>query len=349
MAAAMFFAVGVILHELLTGQRLFTGASEAEILARLLAQPIPRPSELCPGISAELDEIVMSMLARERNERLASARIAAECLLESKSANPRAALELRDILLVRFPELAPQSADVSGPARAAQARHSSHKTPRLDKTPLLGATQTAGPERAIAVAGPSSTKPSKLILFVVALLLVAGAGTGIYLESRNNQSEVATQAANVVEKTRAEAKSETEKTKNQAANVAEKTKTETESETEEPKTDRPKPEKTKNQAANVAEETKTKEPKTDRPKPEKRKTKTSTSSKRKRPATIVVGAEPWAAVYLDGRRVGVTPQTIQTFEGSHKVVLVNDDLGKRKTYLIKLKPGARKNVSVTWP
>ncbi|HEU5055155.1 MAG TPA: serine/threonine-protein kinase, partial [Kofleriaceae bacterium] len=86
------FAVGVVLHELLTGERLFRGSTEPEVLARVLTQPIPRPGELRPGVPPAIDDAVMAMLERDRERRFAGAHPALEALLATASA--RGGLEL---------------------------------------------------------------------------------------------------------------------------------------------------------------------------------------------------------------------------------------------------------------
>src|SRR5690606_29444451 len=75
------FAVGIVLHELLTGQRLFIGPSEAATLSKLLTQPIPVPSALNDQVPADLDAVVLRLLARDRQERYSRARDALDDLL----------------------------------------------------------------------------------------------------------------------------------------------------------------------------------------------------------------------------------------------------------------------------
>jgi serine/threonine-protein kinase len=69
------FAIGVVLHELLTGRRLFARDTEMEVLKAILQDPIPSPSEVAPdaNIPAELDRACMRALARDPGERFPSA------------------------------------------------------------------------------------------------------------------------------------------------------------------------------------------------------------------------------------------------------------------------------------
>ena len=70
------FAAGAMLHELLTGKRLFARESEAQVLKAVLHDPIPLPSQIADDdvlIPEALDEICLRALARERERRYASA------------------------------------------------------------------------------------------------------------------------------------------------------------------------------------------------------------------------------------------------------------------------------------
>lgn len=77
---ADLFAVGITLHELLTGVQLFpAGVSEKELLA-VFEQPIRAPSKVRPEVPAALDAIVLGLLERDVARRTATAGRAAEAL-----------------------------------------------------------------------------------------------------------------------------------------------------------------------------------------------------------------------------------------------------------------------------
>jgi hypothetical protein len=59
---------------MLAGERLFAGASEVDVIAKLLKREIKAPGEHAPGIPKALDEIVMRGLSADVNERFATAR-----------------------------------------------------------------------------------------------------------------------------------------------------------------------------------------------------------------------------------------------------------------------------------
>jgi serine/threonine-protein kinase len=65
------FALGVVLHELLTGERLFAGRSELSTLERVRSADVPPPSARRPGVPPGLDAVVLRALAREPEDRYA--------------------------------------------------------------------------------------------------------------------------------------------------------------------------------------------------------------------------------------------------------------------------------------
>jgi serine/threonine-protein kinase len=68
------FALGVVLWELTTGQRLFRMESDLDTLAKVQECAVPRPSTLVRGYPIDLEKIVMKALAKNRGERFKTAR-----------------------------------------------------------------------------------------------------------------------------------------------------------------------------------------------------------------------------------------------------------------------------------
>lgn len=66
---ADLWATGVVIYELLTGQRLFDGADDIETVELVREQPIAPASALNHEVSKELDEIVRKCLQREPAKR----------------------------------------------------------------------------------------------------------------------------------------------------------------------------------------------------------------------------------------------------------------------------------------
>ena len=74
------FAAGIVLWEMLTGQRLFRADSEALTIRNVLEKTIPAPSEFAPRIPPELDAVVLRALSRDRKGRFSTARDMATAL-----------------------------------------------------------------------------------------------------------------------------------------------------------------------------------------------------------------------------------------------------------------------------
>jgi serine/threonine-protein kinase len=70
---ADLFGLGIVAHELLTARRLFQGTTEFETLANVRHMQVPPPSRHAPGISTQLDAIVLKALERDPEQRWQSA------------------------------------------------------------------------------------------------------------------------------------------------------------------------------------------------------------------------------------------------------------------------------------
>jgi serine/threonine protein kinase len=68
------FALGVVLWELTTGQRLFRMDSDLDTLAKVQECNIPRPTTIVRGYPIDLEKIVMKALSKNRGERFKTAR-----------------------------------------------------------------------------------------------------------------------------------------------------------------------------------------------------------------------------------------------------------------------------------
>jgi hypothetical protein len=74
------FSVGVVLHEMLSGERLFSAQTEAEEMKLILEGPIPRLHEVNELVPVALCDVVMRALSRERADRFPTAREMARAL-----------------------------------------------------------------------------------------------------------------------------------------------------------------------------------------------------------------------------------------------------------------------------
>jgi serine/threonine-protein kinase len=68
------YAASVVLWEMLAGERLFTGESELDVVAKLLQRSIEPPSSVAPGVPPVLDALVMRGLSAKMEDRFPTAR-----------------------------------------------------------------------------------------------------------------------------------------------------------------------------------------------------------------------------------------------------------------------------------
>jgi serine/threonine-protein kinase len=74
------FALGVVAWELTTGQRLFRGKDDGETLENVLRAEIPRPTSFIAGYPAELEQIILTALAPNPDDRFPTARAFARAI-----------------------------------------------------------------------------------------------------------------------------------------------------------------------------------------------------------------------------------------------------------------------------
>jgi serine/threonine-protein kinase len=68
------YATSVVLWEMLTGQRLFAGESQAQVLTKVLAGHIPSIRSLAPDVPEALEQVVLQGLERSPDRRFSTAR-----------------------------------------------------------------------------------------------------------------------------------------------------------------------------------------------------------------------------------------------------------------------------------
>jgi tRNA A-37 threonylcarbamoyl transferase component Bud32 len=363
------FAVGVVLHELLVGERLFRGNTEPEILARLLNQPIPRPTELAPDVPADLDHVVMKLLERDRDARYLSAHAALEALLATSVSSPRAGLELEQLLGERFPGEAPRrraaAVDVipaaiaptlpahpvgqtlpAGPAGMAAAR----AAPLAMFTPTgpaaAGATPAAFGDRAFSPVPLPARRSSRGLPWragAVLALVAAGATTTALMIRERSAGTVAASAASGD----AGAASADERPP-RPARTPEETPAKTPAEApvapgpaDAGSTEAPGEELlAEDRPAAVLEDHGERKP---RGRESRRR-----ESRRAEPGYLDVAVDPWASLTVDGKSYGQTPKKIALPPGSHRVVLRNIELDKVETMTVKIRSGETSSLDFNW-
>ncbi len=89
------FSLGVVLWEMLVGQRLMAGENEFQTLRNVLTLPAAPPSSKRPEVPAALDAVVARALARDRDARFPTARAFADAIVAAVPAAADAATRAR--------------------------------------------------------------------------------------------------------------------------------------------------------------------------------------------------------------------------------------------------------------
>ncbi len=147
------FAMGVVLWEGLTGQRLFRGKSVVELLAQVTTLPIELADRARPGASAALARVAARALARPLEERFATAEEMGDAM---RAAAREEALAPSTDEVARFVE-ALMGSEVRQRIQAASSSPSardvapSAASPRVPPTEGTASYVTAAPEQLAAL------------------------------------------------------------------------------------------------------------------------------------------------------------------------------------------------------
>jgi serine/threonine-protein kinase len=197
------FSLGVLLHESLTGRRLFAGDSPADTIRRIVEVEPVDPATLRPDVPAAISEVALRCLSKKPGDRPASAAEVADALRRALR-DGRAMVDESDVAALLDRYFADERRRLRDRLRAAAGDEAAHGTPR-------GAPEGASEEggAAVSVAGRSSEHGSvtaaigsapvrsRRIASTTAVLgLACALGVGWWvLASRTSPSPVAADAA----------------------------------------------------------------------------------------------------------------------------------------------------------
>ena len=340
------FSAGVLLWEMLAGQALFAREDEDATLAAVLDADIPAPSAIRSEVPAELDRICLRALERDPAARWRSAgEMAAALARHAVSADPPVTPASLAALIARACPPVPRRATTRPPSSADEApagmdrtrpmagrtirtfAASEHLAAVLDNaTPLLGLPTL--PETPVPVPVPASapaTARRPLVLAGLALTAVAIAVLAFTLANRSTpraalpaldaRPPTATDTVPVTD-------TGTDTVTDTGANATTRTNTV------------PDPGTGTGTGTGTNATTRTNtvpDPGTGTG----TGTGTGDTRPRNRPpavrgtGTLQVGANPWADVYLDGRKIGQAPGVFPVAAGPHTVELRHRDASRR--------------------
>jgi serine/threonine protein kinase len=195
------FACGIVLHEVLTGRRLFKGQNDVQTIERVRRCEVPPPSLQNPAVPPALDAAVLRALARNPNDRWQSAAEMADALDDVVHDARFQPTHLAHLLYDLFPEGGgprPASAQSTFPhgvtvtqgtgsgqhgTGSGQRGTGSGQSMRSRTVPPVVRT-TSGPaplpySEGVA-SGPILKPKSRFPTFAILVLLLAGGGVGAW-------------------------------------------------------------------------------------------------------------------------------------------------------------------------
>ncbi|MFJ3771233.1 Stk1 family PASTA domain-containing Ser/Thr kinase [Streptomyces sp. NPDC090075] len=170
------YACGVVLYEMLTGQKPHDSDSPAVILYKHLHEDVPPPSAAVPGLAYELDELVALGTARNPEVRpydavalLARVREARAALRDEQldAVPPQALAATGHETAENRTSVLPRSLTVPRPLPVNEADEGVLRTSRFEAAPVPERRRRSGSRRG-------------LITLLAALLVVLGVGTGVW-------------------------------------------------------------------------------------------------------------------------------------------------------------------------
>jgi len=348
--------VGIIIHELLTGQRLFIDQTEAATLSQVLTKPIPHPRSLNDQVPEDLDRVVMTLLERDREVRYERARDALDALLACSLATSKGRSDLETVMGERFPEQAPKrvtrlSRSAEEAAQSARLKRGSVPPVGRPSTSATAVTQVASPAgKPGRAAQPKRTE--------TAMPARQSAGMDPATGSSNTQPPVAAMAASTNLVTPPPTKSVwplrlvllalvgVVVAATVLVTTGKGTKEGTEAtdvellviESDEPTRD----------AGAKAAAVGSADASPNRPDASAATAKPERLDEDGKKARLTIQVKPWATIEIDGKAYGQTPQEISLRQGRHQIVLANPGLKRSEKVKVKLKAGKSSTIDLDW-
>ncbi len=190
------FAAGIVLHEVLTGRRLFKGQSDVQTIERVRRCDVRPPSQLNPACPPLLDEILLRALARNPDDRFQTAGEMADALDEVVHAAHFTPQHMAMILRETFGmdggagpgavvDRRLTASSITNPSISSLTSSSERRSPTLPPIsgPRPSARMTAFDPAAVNAAAIGAILPpplwKRVSFWVVALLCAGGIGVAV--------------------------------------------------------------------------------------------------------------------------------------------------------------------------
>ncbi len=185
------YALGVVTYEMLTGRLPFTGDTPLAVAMQHVQSPPPPPRQFNPAIPPQLEAIILNAMAKDPNQRPASARTFAEQLRayrdrgnQATTASPTIAPPVVQPAPARSAPDAPtvmnQPEAVRAPRPIQPARPAAPLPPRADRGQQYRNLPPPLAAEPVYEQAPPARRSSGCGFFVVGLLLLAGIAGLVY-------------------------------------------------------------------------------------------------------------------------------------------------------------------------
>ena len=187
--ASDLYALGVVLWELLSGERMYRDRTAPELVAQLLRGDVAPPSHFAPELSPALDGVVLRALARDPGQRYESA-LAMAAALEScvRPASVEATAQwVSELAWESLQARAQQVLDAESETSPSQRRPALSSVEALDPTVLASAAlgphssdRDGSPAGASMLAGPFGQTALKIFAMAAGVSLVWFVGARLW-------------------------------------------------------------------------------------------------------------------------------------------------------------------------
>jgi eukaryotic-like serine/threonine-protein kinase len=180
------FSTGILLHEMLTTEKLFRGDSEFDLMEKVRSAVIPPPSKFNRRVKPELDEVVLRAMAREPADRYQTAAEFADTLDGVLQTYGFSQEELRDFLRQMFPTEYGRELEETRACHAAKLDHQAAAPPAAVHEDDVEDLMHQTPVRASISQRPDAVEPSspptnKLLIWVILAAAIAIAATAVVI------------------------------------------------------------------------------------------------------------------------------------------------------------------------
>lgn len=168
--AADIYSLSVVLYEMLTGQVPFSADTPMAVMLKAINDPTPMPREFSSDISENLQQVLLKGMAKDPENRYDTARQFQRALREVMDEEPAPETPAATAVMQSGEETRPEG---GGGERPAEGAGGSDKTTRVRQ----GERRGSGRPGLVAA------------LVLLALVLVGGAGAGVYFLLEPDRSE----------------------------------------------------------------------------------------------------------------------------------------------------------------